>query len=124
LFPTIAQCDSKWDSGDETDDVRDVSDLRVVSGDPALLRGQDDVVDEVDNRDQSLRREKEPGEFQRPYEHDAPSQRENCGRGPQHSGAPGQKGRAKDKAQKAASEKNGQELLWPDRLFQRSSKDK
>src|SRR5258707_10664017 len=56
-FPMIAQRDSERESGEKTDDVRDVSDVRVIAGYPALLVDNDDIVDEVEDRDQSLRRE-------------------------------------------------------------------
>ena len=54
----ITQCDSERESGEETDDMRDVRDLGVVAGYPAFFIDHDDVVDEVNDRDQPLRRKK------------------------------------------------------------------
>lgn len=78
----IAQGDTERESGEETDDMGDVSDLGVVAGYAALFVDHDHVVDEVDYGDQSLRREEKPGELERSHKHDARRQREDSGRGP------------------------------------------
>ena len=120
----IAQNDSERDACNEADDVCHVSDLWVVAGYAALFVDDHDVIEEVKDRDESLRREKKPGELERSHEHDAACQRENGGRGTQHARAPGQKQRAEDEAHESAGEKDRQELPWADGLLQCSSEDK
>lgn len=122
-FPMIAQGDSERESGEEADDVRDVRDVRIVAGDPALFVNHDDVVDEVNDRDQSLGREEKPGKLERPHEHHARCQSEDCGRGAEHSRPAGQEGRAEDEACEAAGEKDRQELARTDGFFQCATED-
>jgi hypothetical protein len=55
-FPMIAQRDAERDSRQETDDVGDVSDVRVVAGYPALLVDHDDAANEMDYCNKSARR--------------------------------------------------------------------
>ncbi len=119
----IAQGDSERESGEETDDVRDVGNMRVIARYPALFVDYDDVVNEVDDRDQSLRREEEPGELERSHEHHAPCQSEDRRRGPQHARAAGQEGHAEDEARKASREEDRQELPRADGFFQCTSED-
>jgi len=113
-----AQGDAERESGEETDDVSDIGDVRVVAGYAAFFVNNDEVVDEVDNRDQSLRREEEPGELERPHEHHAPCQSENRRRGSEHSGSAGQEDWAEDEACKSAREKDHHELARANGIFQ------
>jgi len=120
----ITQGDAERDAAEEANDVGDVGDLRVVAGDAALLVNHDDVVDEVDDRDQSLRREEKPGELERPHEHHAPGKSEDRRRGAEHSRSARQEGWAEDKTRKAADEKDCEELLRTDGFFQCAAEDK
>src|SRR5512135_670432 len=97
-LPMIAPGNAEGDSRDEADDVGYVGDVGVVAGDPAFFVNHDKVVDEVDDCDQTLRREEEPRELERFDEHDASCQRENCGRRTEHSCSSGHEGHAEDKA--------------------------
>ena len=83
----IAQGDAEWQSGEETDDVSNVGDVRVVAGYAAFFIDYDNVVDKVEDCDQSLRCEEKPGELERFDQHDAPCQSEDCRRGTEHSSA-------------------------------------
>ena len=56
----IAQSDAEWQSGEKADDMSNVGDVRVVAGYAAFFIDYDDVVDKVDDREQSLRREEKP----------------------------------------------------------------
>ena len=80
-LPMIAQSNSEWDAREKTDYMGNVSDLRVIAGYPALFVNHDDVVDEVDDRNQSLRREEKPRELERANQHYATRKSEDCGRG-------------------------------------------
>ena len=97
-LPMIAPGDAEGDSRNEADDVGDVGDVGVVAGNPAFFVNHDKVVDEVDDRDQTLRREEEPGELERFDEHDASCQRENCCRCAEHACSSRHEGHAEDKA--------------------------
>ncbi len=52
----LAPGDSEREPGKETDDVRDVGDVRVVAGYPAFLVDHDDAANEVDYCNKSARR--------------------------------------------------------------------
>jgi len=103
--------------------VSDVGDVRVIAGDSALLIDHDEIVDEVDDRDQTLGCEEQPGKLERPHKHHAPGQREDRGRSAQHSAATGHKNDAEDEAHQAAREKDRQELVRADGFFQRAAED-
>jgi hypothetical protein len=52
----IAQRDAERESREETDEVRDVGNVRVVAGYPALLVDHDDAANEMDYCNKSARR--------------------------------------------------------------------
>jgi len=55
-FPMIAQRDAERESGEETDDVRDIGNLQVVARYPAFIVDHDDAANEVDYCNKSARR--------------------------------------------------------------------
>ena len=122
-FPVIAQGDSEREPGEETDDVSDIGDLRVVAGDPAFFIDHYDVVDEVNDRDQSLRREEKPGKLERAHEHDASCESEDGRRSSQHSRATRHKDHSDDEAHEAARKENCQEFTRTYGVFQGISED-
>src|SRR5690348_12130227 len=65
--PAFAERDSKRNANDKTNHVSDVSDVRIITGYPALLCDHDHVVEEVNNRYQSLWREEQPGKLERAH---------------------------------------------------------
>ena len=119
----VAQGDAERNPGDKADDVSDVGHVGVVAGDQAGIGDHDDVVEKVDDRHQSLRREEEPGKLERSHQHDASRQREDRSRGPEYSRATGQKGQAEEEAGESADKKDHEELAWADGFLQRAPED-
>jgi len=55
----VTKGDPERESRDEANDVSDVSNVGIIAGYQALFVNHDDVVDEVDDGDQSLGGEEE-----------------------------------------------------------------
>src|SRR5688572_12109551 len=119
----IAQSDAEWQSGEKADDVSDVGDVRVVAGYAAFFIHHDDVVDKVNDRNQSLRREEKPGELERSDQHDAACQSEDRSRGPEHSGAARHVNNAENETGEASGKEDQQQLARTDGFFQCVAED-
>lgn len=119
-----AQGNAKGESRQEADDVRDVCHVRVIAMNQARVGDDNDVVNEIDERHQTLGREKQPGKLEWFDEHHASSQGKDGRRGAQRSRPARHEGRAEDETDESTGEEDDQVIARADGLLQGVSKDK
>src|SRR5215510_11173959 len=88
--------------------MRDVTYLRVIAGDQSRIIDYSHVVKKVDDRYQSLRCQKKPGEFERSHEHDTSRNAEDRGRRSHYPSGRGHEGEAEYESHKTAYQKDQQ----------------
>ncbi len=119
----VTKGDPERESRDEANDVSDVSNVGIIAGYQALFVNHDDVVDEVDDGDQSLGGQEEPRKLERFHEHDARRQSEDRGGGAQHAHPTWHKRQAEDETRESARKEDHQVFPRANGFLQRVSED-